>query len=317
KGALEAIVRVGPAAENATAALTSLVEPGEAVAHTGTQTEAKGPGARRVRRAADWGQAKYTGSWAEYLWHRLDAVDFLSQAMLLAATLLLCAFPFMIIVTALLGRSVVSTLGLRLGLNHEASDDVGRLFASDATTSAAITGLSWVFFVLGGLASAAAIQQLYQKVFQVGPQGPWDRLRALGWLALVVVWVYVGSTGGKVLYADAPALGWIVHVPVFIGFWWFTMWFLLAGRITWRRLLPCAVATGVFWTGMLLVFHAIYSGMVVSYYEEYGPIGVVFALMSFLIAIGVVIILGAATGMMWHDRGMSFRAALTKMRRRK
>jgi hypothetical protein len=27
------------------------------------------PGVQRARRAAEWGQQKYSGSWAEYLWH--------------------------------------------------------------------------------------------------------------------------------------------------------------------------------------------------------------------------------------------------------
>ena len=32
------------------------------------------PGLRqRARRAGGWGKNKYTGSWAEYLWQRLDA----------------------------------------------------------------------------------------------------------------------------------------------------------------------------------------------------------------------------------------------------
>jgi membrane protein len=53
------------------------------------------------------------------------------------------------------------------------------------------------------------------------------------------------------LRASASVLWWIVNIPAFIGFWWFTMWFLLAGRISWRRLVPCAVATGAFWLGML------------------------------------------------------------------
>jgi hypothetical protein len=43
-----------------------------------------------------------------------------------------------------------------------------------------------------------------------------------------------------------------------------------------------------------------------------GPIGTVFALMSYLIAIGVVVILGAVTGLVWQERGMSFRAAFRK-----
>ena len=55
------------------------------------------------------------------------------------------------------------------------------------------------------------------------------------------------------------------------------MWFLLAGRASWRRLYPCAVTTGAFWLGMLAVFSVIFSGMVISYDQKYGPIGVVFA----------------------------------------
>ena len=49
---------------------------------------------------------------------------------------------------------------------------------------------------------------------------------------------------------------------------------------------------------MLAVFSVIFSGMVTSYNQKYGPIGIVFGLMSFFIAIGVVIILGAAVGLM-------------------
>jgi hypothetical protein len=84
------------------------------------------PGLRRARRATEWGRNKYAGSWAEYLWHRLDAVDFMNQAMLLAATLLLCAVPFMLIAAALAGRSAVSALTVRLGLSPELRRRVAR-----------------------------------------------------------------------------------------------------------------------------------------------------------------------------------------------
>jgi membrane protein len=59
----------------------------------------------------------------------------------------------------------------------------------------------------------------------------------------------------------------------------------------------------------------IFSGMVISNDNKYGPIGVVFALMSWLIAIGVVIILGAVAGIVWQERNLSFAAALKKLRR--
>ncbi|MFG3037505.1 ribonuclease BN [Streptomyces sp. NPDC048330] len=272
-------------------------------------------GARRARLATEWGRAKYAGSWAEYLWRRLDAFDFLNQAILLAATLLLCAVPFLIVTSALAGRSAVSGMTRRLGLSREAAADMADLFASTTATSTAVTGLSWVFFVLAGLASAGSLQKLYQQMFRLPPRRLRDGLRALVWLAVTVGCTALGAFAGRGFYDRAPILWWIVNVPAFVAFWWFTMWFLLAGRIHWRKLAPCAVATGVFWFGMLVVFHFVFSGMVTGYEDKYGPIGVVFALMSFFIAIGVVITLGAAVGMMWQDRHMSFRAAVSKLRR--
>jgi membrane protein len=270
---------------------------------------------RRVRLAADWGENKYAGSWAEYLWQRLDAADFMNQAMLLAATLLLCAVPFLLIAAAPAGRSAVTGLTLRLGLNQQAAADMSHLFTSSSATDSAVTGLSWAFFILAGIAAASGIQRLYQQVFGLHPQGARDTLRALIWLALIVGWIFLGTSVGPGFYARAPVLWWVVNIPAFIGFWWFTMWFLLAGRVSWRRLYSCAVATGAFWIGMLVVFHFIFSGMVISYDQKYGPIGIIFALMSFFIAIGVVITLGAAVGLMWQDRGLSFGAAVRKLRR--
>jgi len=88
----------------------------------------------------------------------------------------------------------------------------------------------------------------------------------------------------------------------FTGFWWFTMWFLLAGRIPWRTLFPPALVTGLFFVGMTAVFSVIFSGMVISYTDRYGPIGTVFALMSWMIAFGVVIFLGSAVGLVWQER---------------
>ena len=272
-------------------------------------------GVRHARRAAEWGKAKYAGSWAESLWHRLDVVDFMNQAMLLAATLLLCAVPFLLVMAALAGRSIVPELSWRLGLSRPAAADLGHLFTSASATSAAVTGLSWVFFILAGIAAATAFQQLYQRVFDQRSRRARDKLRAVIWLALTVGWILSAGWIGPGLRAHEPVLYWIINIPAFIGFWWFTMWFLLAGRVSWRRLLPCAVATGAFRMGMLAVFAAIFSGMVISYDQKYGPIGVVFGLMSFFIAVGVVIILGAAVGLMWQDRGLSFRAAARKLRR--
>jgi membrane protein len=270
---------------------------------------------RRIRRGIEAGKEKYSGSPADYLWHRLNSVDFMNQAMIFAATLLLCAFPFLIILSAMAGRSTVRGLARRLGLNHQAASAFGHLFTSSATTSSAVTGAAWVFFILSGVAVAGALQGLYQRIFDLDHRATRDMPRGLIWLALWLGGLFASDWAGPWVRARGPALFAIAGLVAFTGFWWFTMWFLLAGRISWRRLFPSAAATGVFWLGMDAVFAAVFSGMVTSNAQKYGPIGIVFALVSYLIAIGVVVILGAVTGIVWQERGLSVRAAFRKARR--
>ena len=153
----------------------------------------------RVRHGIEAGKGKYAESPAEHLWRRLDAMDFINRGMLFAATLLLCLFPFLIIANALAGRSAASGLARHLGLNQQAAADVGALFTSSAATSSAVTGTAWVFFILGGIAAATAIQGLYEAAFELEGRGARDMLRRLIWLAVLV--------GGSVLAGWAgPAL---------------------------------------------------------------------------------------------------------------
>jgi membrane protein len=107
---------------------------------------------------------------------------------------------------------------------------------------------------------------------------PW--LRAAGGIALIALVALVGAT----------------------AFWWFSMRLPLAGKLAWRELFPSALATGIFWLGMVVVFRLTMSSTIISNYRKYGPIGVVFAIMSVLIAIGVVIMLGALVGLAWRER---------------
>ena len=243
-------------------------------------------------------------------------MDFINRGLLFAATLLLCFFPFLIIANALAGRSAVSGLARHLGLNKQAAADVGQLFTSSTATSNAVTGTAWLFFVLGGIAAATAVQQLYERAFDLDTRGMKDLLRRLIWLvALVGCSILAGWAGPGLRDAGGPVLLGVLGLAALTAFWWFTMWFLLAGRVSWRDLFPAAVATGVCWLGMAVVFSIIFSSTVISDDKKYGPIGVVFALMSWLIAIGVVIILGAVAGVVWREQGLSFSAALKKLRR--
>ena len=96
------------------------------------------------------------------------------------------SFRFLLIANALAGRSAASGLARHLGLNNQAAADVGQLFASSTATSNAVTGTAWLFFVLGGIAAATAIQQLYERAFDLDTRGMKDILRRLIWLVALV-----------------------------------------------------------------------------------------------------------------------------------
>jgi membrane protein len=269
----------------------------------------------RVRHASEAAKEKYSGSAPEDLWHRLDTLDFMNQAMILTGTLLLCVFPFLLVTAGLAGVSAASSLSRRLGLNQQAAADLGHLFTSAGATSATVTGIVFALLILFGLAGVSVIQELYLQIFGLDPRGARDLPRKLIMLGLVVGWLFLGALVGPSVRAAGPVAFGIVVLVGFTGFWWFTMRFLLAGRIPSRRLFPSAVATGLCWLGMVAVFSATFSGMVISSYDRYGPIGIVFDIMSYLLAIGVVIILGAMVGIVWHERGLSLRAAFGNLRR--
>jgi membrane protein len=84
--------------------------------------------------------------------------------------------------------------------------------------------------------------------------------------------------------------------------WLLVIHLLVAGRVSWSIIVPSAIARGMCWAGMYVVFHFVFTGIISSNFQKYGPVGVVFALMSYFIAIGVVISLGAVFGIFWNER---------------
>jgi membrane protein len=87
-----------------------------------------------------------------------------------------------------------------------------------------------------------------------------------------------------------------------LAFFWWTMHFLLGGRVAWRRLFRPAVATAALWLVFALFSSLYFSSAVISENKLYGTIGVFFILVTWFIAVSAVLVLGACAGAVWETR---------------
>ena len=233
---------------------------------------------------------------------RFVQADLANQAMILAALALSLLLPVLVTLAALLplgaADSLPAVIGRRLGLSAGSTADLQRLFP----TRAAVRGGSTVFGSIFTLVSAYAWPTALQRGYEIA----WG-LESKGWRGLwrPVVWLVAFVAFGAGLLA-LPSYGvpdpWrtilllVIWTPVVFGWTWWTQHFLLRGAVRWRLLLPGAAAMTVGLIG-LRAFAAVYlSTAIRSNYAQYGPLGIVFMLLTWLIALSVVMLGGAVLG---------------------
>ena len=140
-----------------------------------------------------------------------------------------------------------------------------------------------------------------------------DMSAQLRWLAGLLAYGAAQAALGHV--ADrygGPGLQAVSSLAPATLFWWWTMKILLGKAVAWRALLAPALATGVCWVGLGVFSAHFFSEQIVANRQSYGPIGVVMVIMSWLVAVGVVVHLGSVLGRLYTER----RAHPTAPRRR-
>ena len=258
----------------------------------------------RLRRVRSKVTRRYEGSFAHRLFTRLGALDFMNQAILFGAGVLLSLLPFLVLLSAFADERIDDDVALHLGLDHRAATIVSHLFTQHGARWDSATALSLIVMVAGTLTVVGALQEIYEKAFDQPRRGLRDFPRYLVWIVVMCAVVAVPGTLADLLRSFSAGFVVVEAVTfgVFTPFVWWTMHFLLAGRVGWRRLFPSAIATGVF-GAVFSVFSALYfSSTIISDDRIYGPIGAVFDIVTWLVGIGAVIILGAVAGVVWQDR---------------
>jgi membrane protein len=256
----------------------------------------------RVRALAGAARGRFEGSSAQTFLQRLGALDFTNSIILFGSALLISVLPFLIILSSLANHRIDTDLSRHIGLNGQGSLIVSQLFRSSPSHSAAAVVTALILATAGTIAVAGSLQVIYERVFDQEHRG-WKYVpRFAVWAGALFGFLVADSvTSDHVRAVAGPVVqGLVICIGVAAFFWW-TMHFLLAGRVSWRLLLRPALLTALFWIGLELFSAVYFSSSVISDSRLYGTIGVVFSLMIWFIAIGAVIVLGAVAGATWNQ----------------
>ena len=267
----------------------------------------------RRRHGETWPD-RYRGSLAQDVVKGLGTVDFGDRILVFGASLLLSVLPLIIILSAYANHRIEDDIATHLGLSARGDRIVEGLFAASNTSFNLSVLVGLLLSFAGTIAVARSVEVIYERAFEHSPL-TWAQgwLRCTIWIVTVAAVAIGDASVGKTLRdgPGGPAVMALVQAVGFTLFFWWSIHFLLAGREPWRRVARAAIITAVFWVG-LGVFAAFYfSSTIVDDSQTYGTIGVTFTLVSWFIAMGAVLTLGAVTGATWQRRrdGLTHRRA--------
>jgi membrane protein len=229
---------------------------------------------------------------------RFVAIEAPQQATVLAAQAFTSLIPLMVVAAAFSpgDADLADRIVERFGLGGDSAKSVQQLFASAGETESAITGISVIILVLSALSFTRALQRIFQRAYERPPAGLKDQQRGLAWLLGLAVWVTLLAPLHESLQ-NLAGIVFAIGVATGTGFLlWLGTPMILLGERDWRRLAPGALVSG-FLGALLGVASSIYVPIVMDWSaERYGLIGIAFALQSWLLVAGFVIVAGAVIG---------------------
>jgi membrane protein len=200
-------------------------------------------------------------------------------------------------------HGLAARMAHHMALSAEARKAVRDLFSTGDTIRTPTSAVGAVFTVLAAYAWPAELQRFYEAVWGLPSLG-WRHLwRPLVWLGSLVVVLVVVAVVGALAGGVAGALltGALCSPLVLLWLWWVQR-LLLARRVPWRALLPGALVTAVGLAGFSVVTSVYLSRAIIWNADRYGPIGVVFVLMSWLTWFSTVLLGGSVVGRILHMR---------------
>jgi membrane protein len=186
-------------------------------------------------------------------------------------------------------HDIVSWLGLSGSAAKTVTDAVETATKSARLASAiGLVGLVWT-----GSSFAVAIGHAYDVAWNVPQRVARERIRGLGWLAGAGVLLALGglATAGigalpGIFVPLVIALSLVVDTLV----WMWTSWILPNRRVPWRALVPAAVVGAIGLEILKVIGGYVVPVLVQRSSALYGTLGVVFALLTWLLVLGRLVV---------------------------
>lgn len=237
----------------------------------------------------------------------------------LASAITLSAFlsllPLLLVGIAVFGFfSAASSKDLALetvnSLGLDTSSDTANLIteairtAESSRKAASIVGLTGLLWT--GLGLVSALQSAWNIAWQVPGRGLSDKAVGLAWLAgagVLFAGSFVLSAGSQLLPAYMAPLGIVAGLATGVGLWLWTAHTLPNRQVGWRALLPGALLGAAGFELLKVVASVIVPRVVASSSDLYGPVGVVFAILGWLLLFGRLVVYAAVLEVvLWEKR---------------
>lgn len=251
--------------------------------------------------ATRW-QKRFDATWVGKVWGRLSALGFVDSSLQFSAAFILFFVPFLLLVSAVLGRDLPRALVTRSGFSPSAAHDVTSLFDHGRSPITAFTIIGVLLTVAGADSMAKILQNWSGKVFDQTIVGWKKGARRAHWLAGAAGFVALQFLIGRRIEPSGGAiLGGAVQFLLAVGFWWWSAHCLLASQVGWRRLFATGLATAICYTAVGIYVRIWASWSIVSNESSYGPIGAMMAILATLVELGIAIHVGAVIGADWME----------------
>lgn len=226
-------------------------------------------------------------------------IEFIDRCMLIAAQALLAMVPMLVVLAAFLPHltgNALEQVSQVTGVGDEAVRQVaGEIDLDQVRSETGAVGLA--ITIVSATSFGRAVQRMFERVWnQEHVGGLRGARRCLFWVVAWLGCLGVANTVVNLLTDPGDPLRLLLQMLGASAVWWGSSWVLLFGRARGWLLLPGAVLTGV-----VQVLYSRGSAWLMPAYvesnaEQFGMLGVILSLSTWLIGIGGIIVGGALLG---------------------